>query len=179
MKKFCISFLGILIITLSFIGIFLNTGSTVETEYLRLHVRANSNLMVDQQVKYKVKDAVVQFLTPVVAECTTREKAELLLNQNLDGIERVTDAVLEANGFNYKSKATIREEEFPLRKYGDLTLEEGVYKALIIELGSGEGNNWWCVVYPPLCFTGDGVGYRYKSKILEIINDFRKEREKQ
>ncbi len=172
MKKFCISFLGILIICLSIIGIFATDKQTVNTEYLRLHVRANSNEVIDQEVKYQVKDAVVEFLTPVVAECTTKDKAEKLLSKNLPNIERVCDQVLKKEGFNYTSKASLKEEEFPLREYDGVTLEEGIYKALIIELGSGEGNNWWCVVYPPLCFTGEGTGYVYKSKILQIIDDF-------
>ena len=63
-------------------------------------------------------------------------------------------------------------EEFPTRVYGGLTLENGFYDALIIELGSGKGDNWWCVVYPPLCFSGEGTNYVYKSKLKQIINDF-------
>ena len=59
-----------------------------------------------------------------------------------------------------------------VKRYGDFTLEQGFYDALIIELGSGKGDNWWCVVYPPLCFTGKGANYVYKSKILEIIKRF-------
>jgi hypothetical protein len=95
----------------------------------------------------------------------------VVFNENLTNIEKVANSVLAKNGFNYTAKARILEEEFPERKYQDLTLEEGIYKALIIELGSGTGNNWWCVVYPPLCFTGEGVNYVYKSKIYEIIKE--------
>lgn len=76
--------------------------------------------------------------------------------------------------FSYRSKASVREEEFPTRVYEDLTLDAGYYDALILELGSGKGDNWWCVVYPPLCFTGGECGYVYKSKILEIIESFKK-----
>lgn len=172
MKKFCISFLGILIITLSFIGIFVSSKPPIKEEYLRLHIRANSNEIFDQQVKYQVKDEIVKFLAPKVSVCDTKIKAEKMLNENLTNIEKVANSVLAKNGFNYTSKARILEEEFPERKYQDLTLEEGIYKALIIELGSGTGNNWWCVVYPPLCFTGEGVNYVYKSKIYEIIKEF-------
>ncbi len=175
MKKLCISFLGCAIIVLSAIGLTLG-GNVTHTEYLRIHVRANSNSQIDQAVKLKVKDAVVEFLTPYLAECDTKVKAEKTLKNNLGGIEAVADKTLKRNGFNYTARASVKNEEFPTRAYGDLVLDGGFYDALILELGSGEGDNWWCVCYPPLCFTDGGSGYVYKSKILEIINDFMKKR---
>ena len=147
-------------------------GKKPESEYLRIHIRADSNAEKDQAVKYEIKDAVVDYLTPFIAECDSKEKAEKTLKSRISSIEKISDAILEKNGFNYKSRAKLTEEEFPSRNYGDLTLEKGIYAALIIELGSGKGDNWWCVVYPPLCFTGSGVNYVYKSKILEIIKNF-------
>ncbi|MDE7301218.1 MAG: stage II sporulation protein R, partial [Clostridia bacterium] len=68
--------------------------------------------------------------------------------------------------------ADIREEKFPTRVYGDLTLDEGVYDALIVELGTGTGDNWWCVIYPPLCFTAANSDVEYRSIIYDIINKF-------
>jgi stage II sporulation protein R len=177
MKNMCITFLCLTIIILTGIGIGLNSTDT-ETEYLRIHVRANSNSELDQSVKYKVRDAVVEYLTPFIAECDTREKAKTLLTDNLDGIMRVSDGVLDKNGFNYTSRASVKNERFPTRTYGQVTLLAGYYDALIVELGDGLGDNWWCVVYPPLCFTGEGVGYRYKSKIAELILNFYKNKEK-
>ncbi len=171
MKKLCITFLIIGIIVLSGIGL-LSYQEQPHKEYLRIHIRANSNLLEDQQVKYIVKDKIVEYLTPYIAECNTKEKAETLLNDNLFCIEQVAKETLVQKGFSYSVKASVREEEFPTRIYQDVCLESGVYKALIIELGSGKGDNWWCVVYPPLCFTGNGTNCVYKSKILDIINDF-------
>lgn len=139
-------------------------------EYLRIHIRANSNLYIDQNVKYKVKDRVVESLIPYISECKTKEDCEALISSKLNFIESVADSVLEENGFSYKSRASIRNEEFPVRQYEDLVLESGFYDALILELGSGEGDNWWCVVYPPLCFVNVGnENIIYKSKLLEII----------
>ena len=80
--------------------------------------------------------------------------------------------MLLESGFNYQSKVQIREEYFPTRVYDGITLDAGVYDAVIIELGNAQGQNWWCVVYPPLCFVNVGTKYEYKSKILEIVNDF-------
>lgn len=169
MKKICITFVLFLIIIP--ITVFAIT-SNAHTEYLRIHIRADSNDSRDQSVKYMVKDAVVEFLTPFIASCDTKLKAENMLKDRLSDIENVANRVLFKNGFTYTAKASVKEENFPTRSYGDFTLEQGFYKALIIELGSGKGDNWWCVVYPPLCFTGGGTGVIYKSKILEIIKKF-------
>ena len=176
MKKFCISILIVAIIILSGIGLYLPETKT-ETEYLRIHIRANSNAVVDQTVKYEVKERVVEYLTPFIAECNTKQKAEQMLSDNLNGIARVAEEVLKLNGFDYGASAVVKREEFPTRVYGELQLEKGFYDALIINLGSGEGDNWWCVVYPPLCFVGEG-NYVYRSKIKDVINDFfKKEKE--
>ena len=170
MKNFCITFLIVAIIVLS--GVSFWSEQTLAQEYLRIHIRANSNEVVDQTIKYKVKDNIVRFLTPKIAECDTFEKSITLLTDNLKEIEKIADKTLEENGLNYKSKASVKNEKFPTRKYEDLVLDGGFYDALIVELGSGLGDNWWCVVYPPLCFVEGGSGYKYKSKIMEIINNF-------
>ena len=140
--------------------------------YLRVHIRANSNSSEDQSVKYKVRDEVVEFLTPVVANCETKAKAIEKIGANLAGVERVAERVLAENGFFYGARASIRQEEFPTRIYDGVTLAAGVYDALILELGTGTGDNWWCVVYPPLCFTSGNGNVIYKSKIAEIIRKF-------
>ena len=172
MKKFCII---LMILTIIIIGsaAFIKNNET-HTEYLRIHIRADSNEAEAQAVKYEVKGEVVKMLTPYLAECRTKAQAEQTLKNLLGEIEKTADAVLAANGFSYRSKASVREEEFPTRVYEDLTLDAGYYDALILELGSGKGDNWWCVVYPPVCFTGGECGYVYKSKILEIIESFKK-----
>ena len=171
MKKFCISFLIVAIIILSGIGLSAPKPQA-QTEYLRIHIRANSNEFIDQNVKYKVKTAVVEYLTPLIADCKDKESAEDMLKGNLTAITQVCNGVLKSNGFSYTAKANIKNEEFPTRVYDGVQLESGFYDALIIELGSGYGDNWWCVVYPPLCFVGKDSGYVYRSKILDVINDF-------
>lgn len=171
MKKFCIVFLTLAIIILSGIGLSLPESKT-ETEYLRIHIRANSNTTIDQSVKYLVKERIVEYLTPFIAECDTKLKAENMLKSNLDNIGKVATKTLKEKGFSYKAEARLKNEEFPTRVYNGVQLEKGFYDALIINLGSGEGDNWWCVIYPPLCFTGEGTKYVYRSKIQDVINDF-------
>ena len=168
----------IIIIALIFIigtmfVLFSTNKTQANEEYLRIHIRANSNLDIDQNVKYKIKDKVVEYLIPILCDCETKKQAEAALKQNFGGIENVANGILRQNGFSYSSHAKLCNEYFPTRSYQDLTLDEGFYDALILELGEAKGDNWWCVVYPPLCFvsanpTGEGVVY--KSKILHIIN---------
>ncbi len=171
MKKLCISFLLISIITLiAVVGV---GTSNSNVEYLRIHIRANSNSEIDQNVKYEVKSLAVEYLTPYIAECNTKEQAEKILTEHKRNLEEQIDLLLYQKGFNYNSNVAIRNEMFPTRVYEDFTLEEGFYDAVVIELGKAEGDNWWCVVYPPLCFTGNESNVVYKSKILQIIENFK------
>ena len=178
MKRFCITFgLLCIIIVVVLLGRAEKPVSTPQSAYLRMHVRANSNLSEDQAVKYRVRDAVVEYLTPLVADCDSKRQTDEVLRQNLRAISGVAARVLRSQGFYYGATARLAEEEFPTRVYEGLTLAQGVYDALIIELGSGKGDNWWCVIYPPLCFTGETDGtnvIRYRSKIIEIINRFKR-----
>ena len=175
MKKILLSFV-IIVSVIATIAFASNASALTQadTDYLRIHVRANSNEQIDQSIKYIVKDKVVEFITPYAAQCTDKQTAITVIGGILDEIEDVCDRVLEENGFNYVSKASVRAEEFPTRVYGDLTLESGIYDALIIELGTGEGENWWCVIYPPLCFTSGTADVQYRSAIYEIIQRFKR-----
>ncbi len=173
MKKLLIGFMVIIAVIAAVVFVSkAGNGEQAETDYLRIHVRANSNEQIDQSVKYKVKDAVVEFITPYAAQCTDKERAMEIIKGILPEIEKVCDRVLKENGFPYTSRASVRAEEFPTRVYGELTLESGIYDALIIELGSGTGDNWWCVIYPPLCFTSGNGNVQYRSAIADIINKF-------
>lgn len=151
-----------------------NQQKKPDQQYLRLHIRANSNSESDQSVKYKVKAAVVEYLSPLVANTKDKQEVQCVIEKNLPQIEKVANNVLKENKKAYNSSAAINNEFFPTRTYENLVLEEGYYDALIIKLGSGTGDNWWCVVYPPLCFIGsnknDSGELRYKSKIKEIID---------
>ena len=162
------SILGIILIL-----IFCPLNTSANSEYLRIHIRANSSSEIDQAVKYEIKDAVVDALTPLLINCYTKEEASKEIEKNFEYIENIADNILEKHNFSYKSNAKLSYEEFPTRSYGDLTLEAGFYDALILELGEAKGDNWWCVVYPPLCFVnGSNNVNGFKSRILEIINNF-------
>ena len=191
MKKICIIFLLSIIISLTAIGFLDETqpkntvnahmvGSFLENngvneEYLRIHIRADSNEAQAQSVKYYVRDALVEYLTPLVAKYQTQQEAMRGVQEHLSALSMVATQVLEEKGFDYGAHAQLKIEEFPVRVYDDYTLPAGKYMALIVELGSGAGDNWWCVVYPPLCFAAEyGQSVIYKSKIKEIIENWRK-----
>ena len=174
MRNICIIFLMSIIITITAVGLTPNptaeTGNMFHGKYLRIHIRADSNENSAQGIKYTVRDKVVAYLTPVVAECETKDEAVTRLSALLAEIAQVANETLQQAGFYYGASAALRQEYFPTRVYDDYTLSAGEYTALIIELGSGKGDNWWCVVYPPLCFTAQtNQNIVYKSKILEII----------
>ena len=174
MKNICITFFlfVIIIATVVFATTYPVSAPKAENEYLRIHVRANSNSQIDQAVKYKVKDEVVALISERITECTDKAAAERVIASLIPEIEEVSDMVLRANGFDYGARASVRAEEFPTRVYGEYTLEAGLYDALIVELGSGTGDNWWCVIYPPLCFTSANQDVEYRSIIYDIIEKF-------
>jgi stage II sporulation protein R len=147
------------------------------SRYLRIHIKANANDLQSQNVKYAVKDKVTAYLTPLLAECDSKEKALILIKGELKNIENVCKIALEENGLYYGASAALVNELYPARDYDGFMLKSGYYDSLVIRLGEGLGDNWWCMVYPPLCFTGgeiDGSGkITYKSKIAEIIEKFK------
>lgn len=171
MKKLILSLLAIIAI-IATIAVATKSTAAAQNDYLRIHVRANSNSQTDQDVKYKVKDEVVKFITPYAAKCKDKQTAMEIISDICPDIEKVCNATLKRYGFDYASKAQVRAEKFPTRVYGDLTLEEDIYDALIIELGEGSGDNWWCVIYPPLCFTSGSGDIEYRSAIYDIIRKF-------
>ncbi len=170
---------GLIALVFVVAAVILLTPANGKEDFLRIHIRADSNSDADQTVKYKVKNAVVDYLTPYLTQADTKSKALSIVSARLGEICEVADKVLDDNGFNYKSRAKVTAENFPARTYDGVTLEAGVYDALILELGSGSGDNWWCVVYPPLCFIGTesngSSSVVFRSKLAEIINRWKKE----
>ncbi len=169
MKNIIIVAILLLVVVLA---ILLCGASTGTQQLLRIHIRANSNDQCDQDVKYIVKQAVVDYLVPYIANCNSLDDAIAVVSDKLDDIQQIADDTLACNGYSYTSTVSLCEELFPDRVYDGITVPSGVYDALIIELGSGEGDNWWCVVYPPLCFVGSyssGDSIVYQSKLQEII----------
>lgn len=177
----------IIVIALVFVNFDSINQNKPSEDFIRIHIRANSNSEYDQNLKHKVKEELIFFLTPLLAKSENKKEALSVIEYNLSNIQsKATETIKTSSDADYCAKAKIVKEEFPARAYDDgLVLEKGVYEALIINLGKGKGDNWWCVAFPPLCFVPkNGTNIRYKSKILEIINstiktDERREHENQ
>ena len=123
----------------------------VSERVLRLHVVAASDSCEDQELKLRARDAVLEYLAPVLRGCGGREEAERIIEALLPEIAAVAAA---ASG--QPAEAGLAEESFPQREYGAFALPQGSYRALRIRLGEARGKNWWCVVFPPLCAAVDG-----------------------
>ena len=160
MKNF-ISFVKrflIVIILFSFF-VFLSAASYVDAvskelsdSVFRLHVIANSDSDEDQSLKYKVRDAVLEYMNTISANCTSKEEVIRLANEYENEFKEIAEKVIAENGYNYDVKIKIGNFEFPTKTYGDISFPAGYYDALRIEIGEAKGQTWWCVMFPPLCF---------------------------
>jgi stage II sporulation protein R len=143
-------------------------------QLIRIHILANSNSTDDQDVKLAVRDKIVENLTERLKDVKTREQAYQKLSQLKTEIDQWAISVLRQNGKQYGADVELENEFFPARIYEGIVVDSGYYDALLVTLGEGAGDNWWCVVYPPLCFItrtpGDDLVYR--SIILDLWNKF-------
>ena len=127
------------------------TQQQLSDKVLRLHVLANSDSEADQALKRKVRDSVLETASAILADCPDRETAEQRLSAALPEIEDAARARIAAEGETQAVTAELRPTAFPTQEYEDFSLPAGDYLALRVVLGEGEGHNWWCVVFPPLC----------------------------
>lgn len=165
-------YITIILISSIFLGGCVDNKSISERELLRLHIRADSNDSADQNVKLKVRDDIVEFLEKKTRNVKTFDEAYDLISSLLDELKCIADKRLRREGMAYVSEVKLTEEFFPTRSYGDYVFESGYYNALIINLGSGKGDNWWCVVFPPLCYLEATDDFVYKSKIKELLDKY-------
>jgi stage II sporulation protein R len=137
---------------------FTASAETVKEDVVRLHILANSNSEIDQEVKLKVRDALLETNASILSDSVTKENAKEHFESSKDILLKTAKKTLKENGFNYNVKITLQEEYFNTRTYGNLTFPAGQYTALKVVLGDGEGKNWWCVMFPPLCVpAADGL----------------------
>ena len=141
---------------------------------LRFHVVANSDSDEDQALKLKVKDAIVDYLEDFLYETMTLEETENVIEEHNDEVIALAGKIISENGYDYNISAQLTSCYFPVKSYGDVTLPAGEYEAYRITIGEAGGKNWWCILYPPLCFVDVSYGYvPDESKILlqNILDD--------
>ena len=124
----------------------------VSSKIVRFHCVANSDSSDDQKVKLEVRDAVLNNMGNKLQDVKTREESLTIIENSLPEIEGTANDILLKEGKDYKAKAYLGKCNFPVKNYSDITLPSGEYTALRIVLGDGNGRNWWCVMFPPLCF---------------------------
>lgn len=124
---------------------------------LRFHVRANSDSQEDQELKMAVKEDVVAMLKPMLRNCDSVEQSKDVIVSNMQNIYTTAVNTIVEQGYDYDVKVYVTKEDFPVKTYGDLTFPAGEYQALRIDIGKAQGQNWWCVMYPPLCFIDEST----------------------
>ena len=129
----------------------LNTQRDLADKVVRLHVLANSDTEEDQALKLLVRDAVLERATEILEQSADRAEAEIRLRESLPELEAIAEETVRANGYDYAVTAELEDTAFPTKEYDGFSLPAGEYLALRILIGEGAGQNWWCVVFPPLC----------------------------
>lgn len=176
-----ISVLCAFIISAAFsITAFAHSCEVINESVLRMHVIANSDSEEDQALKLKVRDAVLQAGADVFDGSVTAQEAERKIRPRIDDLTRVAQETIAAEGFNYPVQVSVSQEYFNTRTYnGDVTLPAGIYHAVKVVIGSGEGQNWWCVMFPPLCLPAaenraelDAVLSGDEVKVVESIPEY-------
>ena len=141
---------------------------------IRLHVIANSDTDTDQSLKLKVRDGIIEQLQDTIAGTSSAAGAEKLLASQEDNIKNSALDIISGNGYNYPVNVSLEERYFPVKSYGDLIFPAGNYKALCVEIGEAKGRNWWCVLFPSLCFVDEtyaGVPDSSKEKLKETLSE--------
>lgn len=130
---------------------FFKKSFDISNDVLRLHIIANSDLSVDQNVKLKVRDAVLTAMSDKFSHSKSLDDTLNIANKNKEYIKNVADNELEKYGVEYGANVEVKKEYFNTRSYNDVTLPAGCYNSVVITLGNGVGKNWWCVMYPAIC----------------------------
>lgn len=127
-------------------------------EIIRFHVRANSDSPEDQQLKMQVKQELVEYIGELLNGVGDKEEARKILTDNIENIENAAKGVINEQKKEYNVKAYFENSYFPVKVYADMTFPQGIYEAFRVDIGAAEGKNWWCVLYPGLCFVDAGYG---------------------
>lgn len=160
-------------------NIFLNleTKSTVSVlshSAIRFHILANSDSVSDQTLKMRVKESVVNYIYEKTGDFKTVDEAKNFILNNDKTIKSIATKAIADNGYDYTVSSTFGFSDFPVKSYGDVIFPKGTYTSYTIKIGNGKGHNWWCVLYPPLCFVDVSTGvlpYNSKEKLRDSLSD--------
>ncbi|KIL08736.1 stage II sporulation protein R [Clostridium botulinum] len=146
----------------------------VKNSLIRFHVIANSDTNEDQSLKLKVRDEVINYLYPYLNKSDSLDESREIIKNNFEEVKLISEKVIKENNYNYDVDIELSRENFPEKAYGNIVLPQGNYEAFRIIIGSGQGRNWWCVMFPPLCFVDESkakIEYeKTQNKIKEEVN---------
>ncbi len=176
LKKF------ILVLMLCLISLFSGCSlnkSKVEYDYdiindivIRFHVIANSDSDEDQKLKLKVRDVVINYLYPYMKDVKNLDESRKIIKEKNDEVIKLVNKVIKQNGYNYSVESRLSRENFPEKEYGNIIFPQGNYEAYRIIIGDGEGHNWWCVMFPPLCFADETKENVKSEQNTEKLNEY-------
>lgn len=150
----------------------------LDENLIRLHVVANSDTEEDQQLKLEVRDEIVQYLKEEMKELTDVSQAKEFIKENLNKLKSIAEAVIQKAGLQDKVSVSLQKECFDTRHYDSFSLPSGVYESLRIRIGDAQGQNWWCVVFPSLCFQAaateveeEAVGAGFSHELTDTLTN--------
>ena len=143
----------------------------IKDKLIRFHVIANSDTDEDQNLKLKVRDKVVEALSEKLSNVNSLEEAENVLEENIDYVNEIAKEVIEENNYTYEVTTMLSYENFPDKVYGDCVFPQGNYEAFRVIIGEGKGQNWWCVMFPSLCFVDESKNSVDSSYLKEEIEN--------
>ena len=141
----------------------------VKDSLIRFHVIANSDSDEDQKLKLKIKDKVIDYLYPFLSNSQSLDESRKIIKDNMEKVHEIAEEVIKENKYDYNVKVELSRENFPDKSYGNIVLPQGNYEAFRIIIGSGLGRNWWCVMFPPLCFVDESKAQVEYDKTEERI----------
>lgn len=140
-----------LFITLTYTVFATNSYDNISEKVTRFHVLANSNSSYDQELKILIKNEIFYYISDITSNCSTNIETNELILQNISQINSLAQKIIIDNGFDYTVETALEYEYYPLKNYDDFSLPAGYYTGLNIKIGEALGENWWCVLFPPLC----------------------------
>ena len=194
MKRIEVSILAAILFSLVLSMCTINTECReIRSSILRLHVLANSDSTEDQELKLKVRDRLLEMSETTYSQAKTKQDAVQATQASLDMLRNEAANVIQSNGYSYPVSVSLETCYFNTRTYGNITLPAGNYQALRVVIGKGQGHNWWCVMFPPLCVSAaseteaelkdvlsreqlelvEGDGYEIKFKCVEMYEEFK------
>lgn len=162
----------ILIATFTIIGLYVLLGflpihseAAIYDNVLRLHVLANSDSSADQSLKLEVRDRILEETATLFKDCKTKDEAREAVESNLDKIREIAEQTVREAGYDYSVSVSLGEEEYPTKNYEECCFPAGEYLSLRVMIGEAEGENWWCVLFPPLCIDAAGESHEVFAEV--------------